>query len=175
MEEDPVRRSGELDQAKSVIATSISLLEHHSKVSEAASLYLKIGRSLDRSLGRVLAARSSGFGQGSEVISGNYSPLLQNRSVQYRWPEQQSGVQLQPADAFGGSSSGLRPANISEPSKYFTFSGEQEPGLYNTEPLSYLHAGAVSNWQSPGFGMDESIDPSLLEPSQGFPQQERKQ
>jgi hypothetical protein len=171
LEEDSIGGSGGLDQAKLAITTSITLLEYHSKVNEAASLYLKVGRSLYRSLGRVLAAKISGFGHGTELASGNYPPQPQHQSPQYRWPVQQSGLQSQPPNIFDGLSPGLQPDNTGKPFRYFTFGSEQESDLYNPETLSYSHASAVPNWHPPGFGMDESIDPSLLESGQGFPQQ----
>ncbi|KAI9772679.1 MAG: hypothetical protein M1840_000274 [Geoglossum simile] len=171
LEGHSIGRSGGLDQVRMAITISVSLLEYHSEVNEAASLYLKVVRSLDRSLSRVLATKTSGFGHGSELTSGADPLPLQNNGPQYGWLEQQPEPQPQPLGVFVGSP-GLQTDNASENSNYLTFRGEQELGHYHTAPLGYSHTSTIPNWQSPEFGVDESIDPSLLSPGLGFPQQD---
>jgi hypothetical protein len=173
-EDDPSNISRGLDQAKLAITTSISLLEYQSKVNEAASLYLKISRSLGRSLNRVLSASSSGSGHGSQSNPDGYYPSLQNQGLPYGRLEQQSVMQSQLPNAFSVELSGSQPSSDGEPFKYFTLSGKQKPELYGAEAaeaLSYSHASGIPNWKASEFSIDESIDPSLLEPGQDFPQQ----
>jgi hypothetical protein len=98
-EEGSMRRSGGFAQAKLAIETSISLLQFHSKISETASLYLKVSRSLNRLLERAL---HDGLSHGSE--SGfRDNPLHQTEVLQYRWSEQQPVLQLQISSIYGGS------------------------------------------------------------------------
>jgi hypothetical protein len=171
LEEHPIGRSEGLDQVKMAIATSISLLEYHSEVNEAASLYLKVVRSLNRSLNRVLATKSGGLG--SELASGAHPLLLQNYDSQYECLEQEPELQPQLAGVFV-ESPGLQASIVSENTNYFMFRGEQEPGPYHIAPLGYSHTSTASNWQSPEFGVDGSIDPSLLSPTDGLPQQDEQ-
>ncbi|KAH0544597.1 hypothetical protein FGG08_001246 [Glutinoglossum americanum] len=150
---DSIGRSGDMDQVQSAITSSITLLEYHSKVNEIASLYLKVARSIGRSLGRFLANKDSEFGQSSGSISELHFPLSQNQNLEFRLPEQQSEMFPQPPTVSEGGPAGLRPNDIEDDFKHFAFSREQE----------------LNNWQPLGSGMDESIDPSLLETGQGFP------
>ncbi|KAI9780528.1 MAG: hypothetical protein M1839_006646 [Geoglossum umbratile] len=161
---------GESVQVRVPITTSISLLEYYSKVNDAAGLYLKVARSLDQSLSRILAAKSSKFSHGSELTSGTNPIPPQSHGLQYGWPEQQPELQSQTSSVFTGSP-GLQTGNTGENPNYFMFSGEQEPGPYHTAPSGYT----ASSWQSPGFSANESIDPSLLTPVLSFPQQDGTQ
>jgi len=171
LEEHSIGRSGGLDQVGVAITASVSLLEYHSEVNEAAGLYLKVVRSLNRSLNRVLAAKSS---HSSELASGADPLPSQSHDLQYGWPEQQPGSQPQPPSVFAGSSR-LQSDNASENPNYFMFREEQEPGPYHTAPLGYPHTSTIPNWQSPEYGVDESIDPSLLSPVLGSPQHDGTQ
>ncbi|KAH0562454.1 hypothetical protein GP486_002857 [Trichoglossum hirsutum] len=170
-ENDPSNTSGGLGQAKLAIATSISVLECQSKLNEAANLYLKISRSLDRSLNRVLAA---GSGHGFKWSPESYSPSPQSRGLPYGWPEKQSEMRSQLPSVFGVESTEPQPSSTGE---YFAFGREQRPELYGAEAEEaaeasiYSHTGGIPNRQAMEASIDESIDPSLLESSQDYPQQ----
>ena len=146
-EDRPLRSSG-LDQAELAIATSISLLEYHSKIIETASLYLKVSRSLNRLLERVLGTSGARLKCSPRPGLGDKLPH-QMETLQYGWPEQHPGP---PEDT------------ASDTFSYPMFDGDHQEAFHGTSTPEYAHNqyGAAPYWQVSEFDMCDSIDPSLL-------------
>jgi hypothetical protein len=58
------------------------------------------------------------------------------------------------------------------------FGGDSQPTSHSMDASEFPHPIGTSSWQSPASGMDEGIDPSLLDlrsyPGYHFPEAEKK-